>query len=450
LHSSFKQFIRASFPGHAGAGEPALQPATGPLRVLVVDDASEGRKLVRAQLEAEGHFVLEAADGLEALCLLTHEKVQAVISDILMPRMDGYRLCSEIRRNQKLAALPIIIYTSTYTSAADEQAALDLGADRFLRKPCPAKELLGALLAVVTSPPLRDPKRAAPVQDLAAMKQYNERLVAKLEEKNLGLEAQAESLRETQAQLRKLNEDLEQRVRDSTTRLEVANRELEAFSRSVSHDLRSPLRQIEHSAEFLAKSGDDAEKSRQCLDAISQSSQRMARLLDDLVLFPGTDRTEPRRENVDLPELVREVVAELQSTPALSVRKIEWISGPLPQVHADRSMLRQVLVNLLGNAVKFTRSRGRAKIETGCAPGNPGEPVIFIRDNGVGFDMEYFDKLFGVFQRLHSQANFEGTGIGLAKVRYIIERHGGRFWAESKVNSGATFFFSLPSREQPA
>jgi PAS domain S-box-containing protein len=249
-------------------------------------------------------------------------------------------------------------------------------------------------------------------------------------------------------ELNRLNQELARRVRERTAELESSNHELEAFCYSVSHDLRAPLRHIDGFAELLRESAGSglSDKSRRYLDQITSSAKQMGRLIDDLLHFSRTGRAEIRRSPLNLLPLVDGVVRDLKTETA--GRDIQWKLGSLPVVQADAAMLRQALVNLLSNAVKYTRPRERAEIQVGCLSGEPGELVIFVRDNGVGFDMEYVDKLFGVFQRLHSDEEFEGTGIGLANVRRIIARHGGRVWAEGKVGEGATFFISLPQTDR--
>ncbi len=246
--------------------------------------------------------------------------------------------------------------------------------------------------------------------------------------------------------IRQLNIDLEQRVVERTAELEAANQELEAFSYSVSHDLRAPLRHIIGFVELLQQEAAPSlsEKSLQYLTTISQSAKRMGELIDDLLAFSRVGRTAMQKTDVNLDKLVREVLGDFQAET--KDRKIVWKIQLLPSVRADRALLRMVLVNLISNAVKFTSKRAEATIKIGCASNGNSETVIFIRDNGVGFDPQYADKLFGVFQRLHSQAEFEGTGIGLANVQRIILRHGGRVWAEGAVDGGATFFFSIPNR----
>jgi signal transduction histidine kinase/frataxin-like iron-binding protein CyaY len=236
--------------------------------------------------------------------------------------------------------------------------------------------------------------------------------------------------------------DLARQVAERTALLETANRELEAFAYSISHDLRAPLRHIDGFIDMLQKRVTNLdEKSQHYMDVIAESARRMGMLIDDLLSFSRTGRDEIVKSQVDLNELVQDVIHE--TGHETEDRNIQWKIASLPVVTGDRAMLRIVLVNLVSNALKFTRAFEPPQIEIGSTE-NPNEVVIFIRDNGVGFDMKYVDKLFGVFQRLHRQEDFEGTGIGLANVRRIIHRHGGRTWAEGQVDHGATFYFSLP------
>jgi len=249
--------------------------------------------------------------------------------------------------------------------------------------------------------------------------------------------------RRREDEVRKLNQELTNRA----AQLDSSNRELEAFAYSVSHDLRAPLRHMAGFTELLQKSAAASlnEKSQRYLTIIMEAATRMGSLIDDLLAFSRISRAETHRSIVDLDQLVKEVVAEVRQDA--KGRNIAWQIDPLPACYGDRAMLRLVLTNLVGNAIKFTRTRSHAEIEIGCTK-QDGDPVLFVRDNGVGFDMKYADKLFGVFQRLHPQESFEGTGIGLATVQRIIHRHGGRTWAEGKVDGGATFYVSLPTMKE--
>jgi PAS domain S-box-containing protein len=246
-------------------------------------------------------------------------------------------------------------------------------------------------------------------------------------------------------QIQKLNEELGKR----TVELESSNKELEAFAYSISHDLRAPLRHMAGFTELLNKSAGPtlSEKSQRYVTIIMEAAKRMGTLIDDLLAFSRIGRAETHKTTVSLEQLVQEAVSEVRLDTA--GRDVVWNVRGLPPWYGDRSMLRLAFVNLISNAVKFTRTRKRAEIEIGCTDLKKDQVTLFVRDNGVGFDMKYSNKLFGVFQRLHPTEAFEGTGIGLATVQRIVHRHGGRIWAEGLVDQGATFYFSL-SKSQGA
>jgi signal transduction histidine kinase len=255
--------------------------------------------------------------------------------------------------------------------------------------------------------------------------------------------------------LRRSHDELEMKVKERTAELRrtnddlhSVNKELEAFAYSVSHDLRAPLRHIAGFTEVLQKHADPVldDKSRHQIRMIQDAANRMDSLVDDLLAFSRISRTDTEKRTIDLEQLVKSVVSEI--APDTHGRNIVWRVGSLPICYGDPSMLRMVFANLVSNAVKFTQSRPQAEIEIGSLNNRADEVVVFVKDNGVGFDMKYKDKLFGVFQRLHSQAAFEGTGIGLATVQRIVHRHGGRVWAEGSVDNGATFYVALPKAER--
>jgi signal transduction histidine kinase len=260
------------------------------------------------------------------------------------------------------------------------------------------------------------------------------------------LQIELEERKQRDAEIRKLNQELTLRAGE----LVAANKELEAFAYSVSHDLRAPLRHLVGYSELLQKhaSGSLDDKSQKYVQTILESGKRMGNLIDDLLAFSRIGRVESRTAELDLQQLVKEVVSEIGRQT--KERNISWKIGVLPVCYGDRSLLRLAVVNLVSNAVKFTGTRSAAEIEIGYVNGNADNIEIFVRDNGVGFEMQYVDKLFGVFQRLHRADEFEGTGIGLATVQRIIHRHGGTVRAEGAVNRGATFYFTLPKATNPA
>ncbi len=260
------------------------------------------------------------------------------------------------------------------------------------------------------------------------------------------LQIEVEQRAQREEEISRLNRELQKRA----VELEASNKELESFAYSVSHDLRAPLRHVAGYSELLQKQAPDSldDKSRRYIQTILESAKRMGNLIDDLLAFSRLGRAEAKMRAVDLQQVVKEVIAEVSRDTR--DRDIAWKIGALPTCHGDSSMLKLVVVNLVSNAVKFTRMRTRTEIEIGCVDKNNDELEVFVRDNGAGFDMQYADKLFGVFQRLHLAEQFEGTGIGLATVQRIIHRHGGQVRAEGAVDQGATFYFSLPKAHELA
>jgi two-component system sensor kinase len=245
-------------------------------------------------------------------------------------------------------------------------------------------------------------------------------------------------------ELRKYRERLEEEIADRTHELREVNEELESFSYSVSHDLRAPLRAIDGFSRAVTEDYEDKldEEGKRLLKVISDNAQKMGQLIDDLLTFSRIGRQEIKRSRVEMEDLARTVFEEIKAI--LPGRRIQLNITAMPPARGDRAMVRQIFVNLLSNAVKFTKMRENAILEVGCKSGE-NENIYFVKDNGVGFDMRYVEKLFCVFQRLHGSEEFEGTGVGLAIVQRIVRRHGGRVWAEGKVNEGAVFYFTLPA-----
>lgn len=250
--------------------------------------------------------------------------------------------------------------------------------------------------------------------------------------------------RRAEKKISELNEELKRHIQQ----VESANKELEAFSYSVSHDLRAPLRHVTGFVELLNKRDHGAldEKSRHYLEVISEAAQKMGILIDDMLAFSRMGRAEMMKTRIDFNLLVKDVINELKEE--VRGRDIVWEIAPLPVVEGDTAMLRLALTNLISNALKYTRLRPQARIDIGAISDDPVETLYYIKDNGVGFDMKYVDKLFGLFQRLHDAEEFAGTGVGLANVKRIIHRHGGRVWAEGTVGDGARFWFALPKPKE--
>jgi light-regulated signal transduction histidine kinase (bacteriophytochrome) len=263
-----------------------------------------------------------------------------------------------------------------------------------------------------------------------------------------GTNTDVESLKQAEERVRALNAELEDRVIERTAQLAAANSELEAFSYSVSHDLRAPLRAVDGFSQAVVEDYGPLlpEEGRRYLETIRHGAQKMGALIDDLLTFSRLSRAPLSKQEIDMGRLVRAILADMAPEP--NGRKIDLRIGKLPACEGDPALLKQVWINLLSNALKYTGKRDPALVEIGCETTAEG-CVYFVRDNGTGFDMRYVHKLFGVFQRLHRAEDYEGTGVGLAIVQRVIHRHGGRVWAESTVDRGATFLFTLPREPKP-
>ena len=375
--------------------EKAAVPAGVLPRVLLADDNPDMRDYVR-RLLATRYSVRAVANGIEALAAVKEELPDLVLSDVMMPGLDGFGLLAALKKEPRTHLVPVILL-SARAGEESRVEGMEAGADDYLVKPFAARELLA-------------------------------RVAARLEIARMQSRMQAE---------------LERLVDDRTAQLREANHELESFSYSVSHDLRAPLRHILGFSQLMEKSskGTLDPKTQGYLKTIADAAERGGKLVDDLLAFSRMGRSDMRRADIDLARMIADVRTEL--APEQEGRKVTWNVGTLPTVQGDPSLLRLVMKNLLSNALKYSRPRAEAVIEIGGRE-RLHDVEIWVKDNGVGFDMRYVDKLFGVFQRLHTTEQFDGTGIGLALVRRIVVRHGGTTSAQGKVDDGATLTFTLP------
>jgi len=403
------------------------------VNLLIVEDHAISRKLLRVQLEAEGHSVIEATDGCGALRVLRQRGVDGVISDILMPGMDGFRLCHEIRaRGEQTQRVKIILYTGTFVTAADQELALSLGADGFIRKPASPAVILGALqeggnkVARSTLP-------SAGLAEMGVLKNYNSALVRKLEERTAELQQSLAQIHRAHDEILELNHTLESREAQRTAAHEAVNLELESMSRTVVQELCEPLKcistrvlRLEHAAAVTADPVYQEDAAQ-----IAAALQRIEQVVETLGSFVRLGSVPVARELVELDPLVDEVLLAVRAEKA--AHHVQWERHTLPCVQGDASLLREVLVCLVGNAVRCTRGRDPAIVEIGSRRERSNEIVIFIRDNGIALEA-----------RSSPDSPSGETQLRLAKALRIVARHGGRLWSEAAVGRGTAYFFSLP------
>jgi two-component system, sensor histidine kinase and response regulator len=398
-------------------------------RILVVEDSATQAQALEIILTSERYEVEVAPDGEQGLKRMDGKAFDLVISDILMPGMSGYELCRNVKGNRATKDVPVILLT-TLSDPLDIIRGLESGADNFITKPYEASYLVRRVHTMLTNRRLR---AEASVRLGVEIFFLGKRFTITSEKEQI-----LDLLMSTFEDIVRTNRELNA----SQEALAAANKELEAFSYSVSHDLQAPLRSIDGFSKALAEDCADRlnDSGVDYIKRIHGAVERMTQLIDDLLGLARVSRGELRRSKVELGELIRGCAEELDRRDPS--RTVEWSIADGLAANGDPRLLKIVLENLLGNARKFTGARARARIEVGSTQRGT-ERVYFVRDNGAGFDMRYADKLFAPFQRLHSAAEFEGTGVGLATVQRIVHRHGGRIWAESELDKGATFSFTL-------
>lgn len=406
------------------------------MKVLVVDDSRNDRKIIRYNFEWHGCEVLEASNGKQGLELAAAEKPDLIISDCLMPVMDGFQFLHEIKKFQDTKSIPFIFYSAVYTGSREAELAASLGARAFLAKPMRPEELWDEVGRLMAAEPAGEVVEQKPWPEEEFLKNYSQLVAGKLEEK-------VRELTETNESLLRLNSELERRVVERTSQLEAANRELDMFSYSISHDLRAPLRHLEGFSqalidEYAAKLN---HTGKEYVERLKKSALRLTDMVDALLELSRHTRGKLVKESVDITSIAREVAAQLaRSQPE---RKVSMEVAEGMMVRGDTRLLRVVLEQLIGNAWKFTEPRGDEALVEVFPTELEGRPACAVRDNGGGFEMEYADKLFSPFQRLHAQDEFPGRGIGLAIAKRIITRHGGKIEAQAELGKGATFTFSV-------
>jgi two-component system sensor histidine kinase/response regulator len=382
---------------------------TGTTSILIIDDKEANIFALEKLLEQPGRAIRSATNGNDGLRIALNEEIDLIILDVQMPEMDGFEVAQILKSNRKTKDIPIIFASAEKKEKHSMIKGFEEGAVDYLSKPLDP-ELTKAKVAV-----------------LLKIQQQKKELL----EKNLSLE-------KAEAQIRQLNSDLQSNL----VRLEFANKELESFSYSVSHDLRAPLRSIMGYTKILEEDAVDKLSSDEIkiLEIIQQNANKMNTLIDDLLAFARIGKQDINKTKVDSDKLVQRVINDFNT---LYQHKADIKVETLPEVYADDALLNQVWFNLLSNALKYSSKKEKPVVEIGTLKSD-SNIVFFVKDNGVGFNMEFSGKLFGVFQRLHRQSEFEGTGVGLALVQRIVSRHGGKIWAEGKIDEGATFYFSLP------
>jgi len=386
-------------------GTDQIDQQTNSPFILIVDNQLDNLDALEAILEAPCRTILRASSGSEALRRLLHQDVALILLAVHMPVMTGFETARLIRTRERSRTTPII-FTTAKSDREMELEGYSAGGVDFLEKPFEPDILRAKVNAF-----LKLAKTRQQLEEEIQLRRLAERKLARVA----------------------------RRLRTRAKELEIANQELEAFAYSASHDLRAPLR---HIAGFVNVLQEEPETDLEFfLDRIAGSADKMNQLLDDLLAFSKVGRMEMTMAPVNLEALLDEVINDLE--PEWRDRTVLWKRTPLPSVNGDSAMLRQVLVNLLSNALKYSVHADPTKIEIGSQLAGD-EATIFIRDNGAGFKMEFADKLFKAFHRLHLGNEFHGSGIGLANVQRIIHRHGGRVWGEGKVGIGATFYFALP------
>ncbi len=428
------------------------------MTILIVDDHAANRKLLRAQLEAENHRVLEAGDGLEALQVLEREPVAAVISDLFMPTMDGFQLCRELRRREKFSALPFIHYTSTHTSPEEKKLSESVGADLFLIRPSSPQTLLAALAEAVRISKVRESSRQTGDNTAIVTRQYSEALFRKLEDKNAELANSCAELEQANKRIVELNSDLERRIQARTAELQAANQELErrnqeiqGFYHTLAHELKTPLTSAREFVSILMEqlAGPLNPTQLEYLGIARESCHRLKLCIDDL--FDST-RVETGKLRLELKPAALDALAQQATASIRPLADAKGISlacesqADLPKAPVDENRMMQVITNLLNNALKFTPSGGKVSVQVARAVAEPGFLCLSVSDTGCGIAQEELDRIFDRLYQVKKGdgAASQGFGLGLYLCRELVKLHGGRIRVQSEPGQGSTFSFSVP------
>jgi light-regulated signal transduction histidine kinase (bacteriophytochrome) len=401
-------------------------------KILIVDDNPKNVQVLASLLMQNNYDLEYAINGQEALLWIEKEKFNLILLDIRMPDMDGFEVCRRIKSDENSRDIPVIFITAL-NEPSDKTKGFEIGGVDYITKPFEPNEVLARLKTHIRLRELTVHLEQEVQERTEEIVTINQQLHAEISERKIA-----------EAQIVKLNMELEKRVTERTLQLETVNRELESFAYSVSHDLRAPLRGIDGFSQALLEEYQDKvdEQGKNYLQRIRLATQRMAQLIDDILNLSRITRSEINIQQVDLSKIAWDIVNDLEESQP--ERHVEFFIQEGIIIQADSHLLHIALENLIGNALKFTSKHPTARIEFGVHQQQDGLPVYFIRDDGAGFEMNYAQKLFGAFQRLHDAKEFSGTGIGLATVQRIIHRHGGKVWAEGEVEKGATFYFTIP------
>ncbi len=414
-----------------------VQASPPPIKILIAEDSPTQALRLQHLLEQNGYEVAAARNGRLALEMAPAFGPALVISDVIMPEMNGYELSTRIKADPHLRHIPVILVT-TMSDPKEVIRGLECGADNFVLKPYEEQYLLGRVHYVLVNCDVRREKDTGIAVEIFFNDRRHFITADRRQILNLLLSTYEAAVQHNRA-LRQSQKDLQVLI----SKLADANQELETFSYSVSHDLRSPLNAVDGFGHLLEHSDGDklSDKGKHYLKRMRAGARQMNELIEGLLSLARFSREPLKTESVDLTAIAKRVEQIFRERDPQRQVRVDIQDGLLAQ--GDPRLLSAVVENLVGNAWKFTAKQTAARIVIGCDSGADGSPVYFVKDNGAGFDMAQVEKLFTAFERLHSTSEFAGTGIGLATVKRIITRHGGRIWAEGKVNEGATFYFTL-------